>query len=450
MSISLTGGMRNALSSLNDLQSQIQDTNKRLATGRKVNSGLDNATSFFVSSNFQQRARSLATVQENIGLGLSVMKQTDKALSSMVKSIEQAEGTLRSALNSAGTNARAVTSFQFRNAATGAADATQNFFEATTGTATDRLQSGDSFTLNLATFNASGALVSTLGTVTVSAGASTVQQVIDAINSTAGGLNVSGQAQRVFAYLNDSGNLVIENAVQGADPAAAGNTFGIQMSMTNVNGPSQNMNSAFSFSGATGATAGGTVTGTTGQTVTMVGGATNNATRAAASGSFREVLNQVTNTARDASFNGMNLLQGDFLRTQLNEDGSSSITTQGRRFNASTLNFQTDNFTAQTGDSVRGFQSDREINNALTKLRLAKDTLNSFQATLSTNSNLMQNRIDFTKDTIANLNEGSDLLTLADINEEGASLTSLQTRQQLSITALSLANQSDQAILRLF
>ncbi|MGL4440381.1 MAG: flagellin, partial [Bosea sp. (in: a-proteobacteria)] len=51
---------------------------------------------------------------------------------------------------------------------------------------------------------------------------------------------------------------------------------------------------------------------------------------------------------------------------------------------------------------------------------------------------------------IANFNDGADLLTLADINEEGAALTSLQTRQQLSITALSLANQSDQAILRLF
>jgi flagellin-like hook-associated protein FlgL len=61
----------------------------------------------------------------------------------------------------------------------------------------------------------------------------------------------------------------------------------------------------------------------------------------------------------------------------------------------------------------------------------------------------MTNRQDFNKGAIANLTDGADLLTLADINEEGAALTSLQTKQQLSVTALSLANQSDQAILRL-
>ncbi len=104
----------------------------------------------------------------------------------------------------------------------------------------------------------------------------------------------------------------------------------------------------------------------------------------------------------------------------------------------------------RTGDAVRGFQSDREINLALAKVRTAKDTISGMSAQFSTNATILQNRQDFNKSTIQNLKDGADLLTLADINEEGANLTSLQTRQQLSITALSLANQSDQAILRLF
>ena len=57
----------------------------------------------------------------------------------------------------------------------------------------------------------------------------------------------------------------------------------------------------------------------------------------------------------------------------------------------------------------------------------------------------MQIRQDFTKAMINTLQTGADNLTLADTNEEGANLLALQTRQQLSTTALSLAAQADQA-----
>ena len=63
---------------------------------------------------------------------------------------------------------------------------------------------------------------------------------------------------------------------------------------------------------------------------------------------------------------------------------------------------------------------------------------------------VIQIRQDFTKSTINTLQVGSDDLTLADTNEEGANLLALQTRQQLSSTALSLASQTDQNVLRLF
>ncbi len=59
-------------------------------------------------------------------------------------------------------------------------------------------------------------------------------------------------------------------------------------------------------------------------------------------------------------------------------------------------------------------------------------------------------RKSFTRDAVRANNEFADYLTLADINEEGANLTSLQTKQQLAVSALSLAGRTDQAILRLF
>ena len=62
----------------------------------------------------------------------------------------------------------------------------------------------------------------------------------------------------------------------------------------------------------------------------------------------------------------------------------------------------------------------------------------------------MQNRQDFTKQMVNTLQTGADNLVLADPNQEGANLLALQTRQSLSTTALSMASQAQQAVLRLF
>ncbi len=449
MAISLTTGMRNALNSLTDLQSNIQNTNNRLATGKKVNSPLDNALAFFQADALSSRARGITSLQDNIGLGIQVIKQTDKALNSMKASLEQAEGALRGALNSTGTNAKAVSTFAFRNGSTGVADATALLTEAAAGTSRDRLQAGDTITVNLVRVNAAGtATVVGTGTTLTTTATTTVQNLLDNVNNNTS-LNVAGQSARVSAYLNDSGNIVVENGVNGRDPAT-GDTFALQFVVNTAGGTGtqNNTTDVFAFSGAIGSLPTSAGTGT--QTVTMLGGATEQTTRAAAASSFRELLTQVRNTALDAGYNGTNLLQGDVLRTAFNETGSTSVTTQGRRIDATSLGFALDNPTAQSGDAARNFQSDREINAALTKITAAKATVNAVSATFSNNATILQNRQNFNNETIKTLNEGADLLTLADINEEGAALTSLQTRQQLSITALSLANQSDQAILRLF
>lgn len=446
---SLTLGMKNALSSLDNIQGQINSTNNRLATGKKVNSALDNALNYFVADSFSSKARGLQNIMDNIGLGLNVLKQTDKALGTIRTSLEQAEGTLRASLNTAGTNAKLVTTFNFRSTLTGAADPSVNFFEAAGGTSQNRLQSGDSFTVNIVTLNAAGAIVGTLGTASITAGTATVQSVIDTINTTVGStLNVASQSQRVQAYLNDAGNLVIENSVNGND--ASGNTYAIRINAVNTTGTAANSLDVFSFSGAVGGNASVITTGTASQSVVIAGSSTLQETRRSAAASFREVLNQVRNSALDAGYNGTNLLQGDFLRTVFNEEETTSLTTQGRRLDATALGFSLDNIGASTGDALRDFQGDREISNGLAKIRLAKSTLSGIQTTFASNANLLTNRQDYTKFAIKNFNDGADLLTLADINEEGATLASLQTKQQLSVQALSLANQSDQAILRLF
>mgnify|MGYP003960371261 CR=1 FL=1 len=90
------------------------------------------------------------------------------------------------------------------------------------------------------------------------------------------------------------------------------------------------------------------------------------------------------------------------------------------------------------------------INSIVTGLDTALTTLRSNATTLGSNVALLKTRADFTNAYVNTLEEGAGKLTLADINEEGANLLALQTRQQLGIQSLSFAGQAEQSILALF
>jgi flagellin-like hook-associated protein FlgL len=103
-----------------------------------------------------------------------------------------------------------------------------------------------------------------------------------------------------------------------------------------------------------------------------------------------------------------------------------------------------------TPGTENGFASDSDIENTLSALTRAQDTLRAQASTFGTNLSIVENRQDFTKALINTLEEGAGKLTLADTNEEGANLLALQTQQTLASTSLSLAAQADQNVLRLF
>ncbi len=166
----------------------------------------------------------------------------------------------------------------------------------------------------------------------------------------------------------------------------------------------------------------------------------NATTRATLASQFDALRTQITQLAQDSGFNGINLLAGDDLTVDLNEDGSSTVTING-----------VDNTDLTNGDIViaaaaNNWAADADIDDltaALTELRSQAQALGSSLSTV-------QIRQEFTKAIINTLKIGADALTLADANEESANMLALQTRQQLSITALSLASQANQAVLRLF
>jgi flagellin-like hook-associated protein FlgL len=164
--------------------------------------------------------------------------------------------------------------------------------------------------------------------------------------------------------------------------------------------------------------------------------------RATLSSQFDALLPQIDQLANDSGFNGINLLGGNDLTIVMNEDGSSTVVVTSFSDAA--------NGDLGVNSAANNWGSNTDIQTASTELSAALTTLRSQAQSLSANLSTVQIRQDFTKAMINTLNNGSDQLTLADSNEEGANLLALQTRQQLSTTALSLAAQADQNVLRLF
>jgi flagellin len=96
------------------------------------------------------------------------------------------------------------------------------------------------------------------------------------------------------------------------------------------------------------------------------------------------------------------------------------------------------------------FDTDAGIDAFLGQVKTAINEVRSQSSAFGSSLSIVQNRQDFSKNMINTLQTGAANLTLADSNEEAANLLALQTRQQLSSTALSMASQADQAVLRLF
>jgi flagellin len=168
-------------------------------------------------------------------------------------------------------------------------------------------------------------------------------------------------------------------------------------------------------------------------------------TRASLASQFDALLVQVGSLASDSGFNGINLLGGDTLTVKLDEraGGSSTSVTGVDYTNAN-------NAPLSIANSIGGWAANADITTSSGLLTTALTTLRSESQTLGASLAVVQIRQDFTKATINTLQSGSSALTLADSNQEGANLLALQTRQQLSTTALSLASQADQNVLRLF
>ena len=384
--IVLSASVRQNLLSLQSTADLLSTTQNRLATGKKVNTALDNPTNFFTAQSLDNRASDINNLLDGIGNGVQVLQAANTGITSLQKLVDTAKSIANQVLQS-------PTGYATRSTVSSVA--------ALGGTATNlvdgtTIKSGD--VLSIAASAGQPAFTFTFG-----ASASLSQ------------LNASLAASNLSATLDSSNKLVITTTNDAASSTIGAVTF------TNTAG-------------------GGTAT--FGTASSPVADAASQSARAALVTQYNNTIAQITTTAQDASFNGINLLSGDSLKLTFNETGKSTLSITGVTFDAAGLGLR-------SLVSGSDFLDNNSANKAIASLSSASSVLRSEASTLGSNLSIVQTRQDFSKNLINVLQTGSSNLTLADTNEEAANSQALSTRQSIAVSALALANQSQQSVLQL-
>ena len=383
--IVLSASVRQNLLSLQSTAELLSTTQGRLATGNKVNSALDNPTNFFTAQGLNNRASDINNLLDSIGNGVQVLQAANTGITSLQKLVDTAKSIASQVL-------QAPTGYSPKSTVSSTA--------AVLGTAANLVDGVSIKAGDVLAIAATGG-----GTATsITFGAS---ESLDQLNATLAANNLT-------ASLDSSNKLVITTTNDAASSTVGAVTF------TN--------------------TGGGTVT--FGAVAAPVKDTASQDVRKSLVKQYNDIITQITTTAQDSSFNGINLLFGDNLKLTFDETGKSTLNVTGVTFDAAGLGLG--QLTAGTD-----FLDNNSANKALALLGSASTVLRTEASALGSNLSVVQIRQDFNKNLINVLQSGASNLTLADSNEEAANSQALSTRQSIAVSALALANQSQQSVLQL-
>ena len=405
--ISLTASMRTNLLSLQNTQSLMDTTQERLSTGLKVNSAIDNASSYYTAQSLNNRASDLSALLDSMGQGIQTIQAANEGIEAITEFVEQAKAIANSARDAASKTDVKTLSSKFSGVDGVTADATA---------------------LTLAVKKADG---------TALAGDGDEKKISDAITAV--------KAKLAADQLKGKNATELKTAIEAA---LAADTAGVlknvmefnvtadgKVSVTAKAGYQVSVTGAGDFAGQGDKDDDGAVTNISTSTVNV------NTDRQKYAEQFNEIMKQIDNLAKDSGYKGINLLQMNTLTVIFNEDRSSQIEVKG--VDASSTGLKISN-------PIDSWQTDEDINKSITEAENAISELRIMASDYGNYYSIVQNRQDFTKNLINVLTEGADNLTLADMNEESANMLALQTRQQLAINSLSLASQAAQGVLQLF
>jgi flagellin len=500
--ITLSAGVRANLLSLQNTAQLMQTTQNRLATGKKVNSALDNPLNFFSSASLGARASDLSSLLDSMSNGIQTIQGANNGITAVTSLVQQLQATVSQARSdaSAGTvTAGAATTLSAATNSSNSANDKLTFSVANgvavdinvdggvtaatlTGTTTAAISAGaGSINITSADLNGGAAVAVAL------ANGDTMAQAVTKINVA---LVAADPNTKVVASLDATNHLVLTstsgNNITVGD--AVGNANGTTAALGLTNGASSTNGvvgtpltvdeivaainghasltsqvkaskvggflSLQSLTTSTIAVAGltaGAVTGDPTDTMTLAAGTGGglSTVRQSLLNQFNNLRAQIDKVTGDSSYNGVNLLNGDTLRLNFNENGTSSIDVQTKDAAGNSFAINSTNLAINTA-TTNQFADNAQLDTLSATLTASLTTLRTQASALGSSLSVVQTRQDFTKAMINTLQTGADGLVLADTNQEGANLLALQTRQSLSTTALSLSAQADQAVLSLF
>ena len=413
--VSLSAAVRSNLLALQSTSELIARTQGRLSTGLRVASTIDDPVSFFQAKSLNDRADDFTSKKRGIDQGISTITAASDAVTGIEALVQQMKGLLMTT-KSAATNTEVsslVSQFndlrtQINNLTT---DATYQGINLVNGT-------GSTLTVNFSNDTAS---------------------ILNVLSSDVRASRLGLDIAKLSA--TTSTDLVLNRAY-----VSAGTLLGNDTADGTVNDTYSNF-TAISFTvGSNTAqvlTVGDTISATyDGYTFTI----TVQSTFSAAVGSNQAIITAgtyavgtaidfkvVTATSYNANNSGLSEIFNEFSGGILQISAAAGVT-----------------ITEAEATKVIGVGFTNELTNRVSNLDTALTTLRTRAQTLGTNVALLQTRLNFTKAYVSTLTTGAGKLTLADLNEEGANLLALQTRQQLGIQSLAFAGQSEQTILTLF
>jgi len=362
----------------------------------------------------QQTSADLTTTQEALATGKKVNSAADNPSSYFTsQNLTQTANSLAALLDQIGQGSQTI------NAATDGLTGLTSLLQQALSTA-QQAQSANwtvaattTGSASVGTIASAGALVLDVGSSTYSvtiAASATLSQIEAAINSTTG----LGSNGIVSATDDGSGHLVLTSN----EPPIG---FTIEANATSA--------------------ALGVTTSSTANNVAIG----SSSTRATLQTNFNNLLTQINQLAADSGYNGINLLAGDSLTIDFNPTGTSTLQITGVTFNAAGLGLS-----AVSGTAGTSFQSNAQLASVVAAINAALAQVQTQTETFGTNASTITTRQTFETALINTLQTGATNLVVADQNQESAFLLTEQTQQQLEISALSIANEANQSVLKLF
>ena len=431
--VSLTAAVRQNLLSLQNTSELINRTQNRLSTGLRVASAIDDPVKFFQAKGLQDRASDFEEKKTGIDQGISTLSTATDAIVAIENLVQQLKGLATNA-KSATTNAEVaniITQFndlrtQINNLTT---DATYQGLNLVAGTGSVLEVNFSNDTGSVLTVNSIDVTVKTNG--------------LDIAQLTQGTQSINfNQAFISGGTLSGEGNL-LASAGGGLDTAnpvhdtitvsvggqtttiiSAGDTFTLAYDGITFTVDVYTSKTAAGNLSASYVTAGTYAIGTTIEFAVVTG----------------MISGQSGGSGFSAQTAGTGLSAGINRFSVLGSGGMGVFKLTGTSLQV----------TETDAKRTIGIGFTTELNGRITNLDSALTTLRSRTQTLGANVAVLQTRLDFTKDYVNTMTAGAGKLTLADLNEEGANLLALQTRQQLGIQSLAFAGQSEQSILGLF